>query len=68
MEKEELLFQYKTLSDKAGLLQTNAQNSAGEMNLYRQDLVHRQQVSMYLNQEYLVTNSIKLVCWVFLAA
>ena len=55
MEKEELLFQYKTLSDKAGLLQVNVQNSAGEMNSYRQDLVHRQQVNMYLNQEHLIT-------------
>lgn len=67
MEKEELLFQYKTLSDKAGLLQADAQNSAGEMNSYRQDLVHRQQVNVYLNQEYLVANSIMLECRVFLA-
>lgn len=48
-EKNDLLIQYKTLSNKAEMLETNVQQSTGEASLYRKEMLQKEQVFKHLN-------------------
>lgn len=48
IEKEDLLLQYKTLSNKADILETNMQQSEDDAETFRQDVLHLQKEVNYL--------------------
>jgi len=48
LEKEDLLLQFKTLSNKAGILENNMHQSEGQAVTFKQDLIHKEQQVAYL--------------------